>query len=327
MAQSKKKETDNRSVEKAASPKAVAEARKGRWTPYIIVSVVIIVILIVVGVFYYQEYVAPYRITIIEVDDTSINMRYFLKRTKLAGADPFTMLTALTNEQIIKLEAPQYIGDVTQEDIDQALRGIARGESETISESEFKEWYRQQLNETELSNSEFREHVATNLLAARLHEYLAARVPTVAGQVHLHAIIVETYEDAEKTRARWEAGEDFADLAREVSMDEQSGEEGGDIGWWPRGVNPWFDQGFNLSVGEVSQPLPTEVGFFLLMVSERADAREIDEDSLQVLRGKVLEDWLSVATQFHEVSYHGFNNGYDSETHAWINLQLAKMTE
>ena len=53
MVQSKKKGTDNRPEEKA--PRLKAEARKGRWTAYIIVSVVVIIILIVVGVFYYQE--------------------------------------------------------------------------------------------------------------------------------------------------------------------------------------------------------------------------------------------------------------------------------
>ncbi len=334
-----KKRADNKSVEKAPSTKATDEARKGRWTPYIIASAVIIVILIVVGVFYYQEYEAPYRITVITVDDTSINMRYFLKRAELAGADPFTILDVLTREQLIKLKAPQYVGEVTPEDIDQALREIARGESETISDSEFKEWYRQQLNETPLSDSEFREYVATSLLAARLHQYLAERVPTVAEQVHLHAMILETYEDAEEVRARWEAGEDFADLAREVSLDEESGGEGGDIGWWPRGINPWFDQGFSLSVGEVSEPLPyasdpyasdpssTEVVFYLLMVSEKADAREIDKEALEALRSMVLDDWLSAEMQFHEVKYYGFNNGFDSETHAWINLQLAKMAK
>jgi len=334
MVQSKKKRTDNRPVEKAPGSKATEEDRKRIPTGYIITaSVVVVVILIVVLVSLYLN-AAPFRTTVITVDDTSIKMNYFLKRTELHGADPFTMLDVLTKEQLIKLEAPQYVGEVTPEDIDQELRNIARGESETISDSEFKEWYRQQLNEVGLSDSEFKEYVATNLLRVRLHQYLAQRVPTVAEQIHLHGILLATYEDAEKTRARWEAGEDFADLAREVSLDEQSAEKGGDIGWWPRGISPWFDQGFSLSIGEVSEPLPyasdpsaTDLVFYLFMVSEREDARELDEDTLEALRSKVLDDWLSAEMQFHEVKYYGFNNGFDSETHAWINLQLAKMAK
>ena len=163
-------------------------------------------------------------------------------------------------------------------------------------------------------------------------------MPTVAEQVYLHAIFIDSYEDAETVRARWEAGEDFADLAREVSTDEVSAENGGEIGWFPYGV---FDDTFryavlNLDVGEVSRPIatdpeqetyatdPEQVTYALLMVSEKA-AREVDEDALAILQGKALEDWLMNEMQLHKVEFHGLNNGYDSETHAWINWQLQKM--
>ncbi len=329
MSQSKKKGTANRPAEKAPGSKATDRDQKGRWTTYIIIaSVVVAVILIIFGFFYNQEYVAPFRRTIITVDGTSIDMGYFLKRTRLASADPFAMLDTLTNELLIKQGAPRYVGEATPEDIERELRRIARGGSETISESEFKEWYRQQLNETGFSESEYREIMHTSLLAARLHEYLAERVPTVAEQVHLHIIPFETYEDAEKIRARWEAGEDFADLAREASVDELSREKGGDFGWLPRGVmESNFDYvAFSLSPGDVSEPQlytsesqPDEESYYLLMVSEKADARELDEDSLQRLRDRVLEGWLSEETKLHEINFN-----FNSEIYAWLNWQLSK---
>jgi len=264
------------------------------------------------------------------VDDTSINMDYFLKRTRLAGADPMEMLMRLTNEQLIKIAAPQYVGEVTPADIDQVLRGIASGESETISDSEFKEWYRQLLNEIDLSDSEYKELIATGLLRTRLHEYLAARMPTVAEQIHLHAILLETYEGAEKIRARWEAGEDFADLAREVSLDEVSGEKGGELGWLPRGILPYgFDEvAFSLTVDDVSEPLSymsdpetEEIFYYLLMVSEKAEAREIDEEPLQILKAQVLDAWLSAERKSpkHEIEWD-----FNSEINAWMNWQLSK---
>jgi len=314
-------------VRKAPGSKAVARDRKGRRTAFIIASAVITLILIIVGVSLYINS-APFRRTIITVDDTSINMDYFLKRTRLAGVDAMNMLEALTNEQLIKIAAPQYVAEVTPADIDQALRRMASGESETISEIEFKEWYRQLLNEIDLSDSEYREYVATGLLAARLQEYLGERVPIVTEQVHLYAILLETYEDAEEIRARWEAGEDFADLAREVSLDEVSGEKGGDLGWLPRGVLvSGFDQvAFSLTIGDVSEPLAyasdptsTEIFYYLLMVSEKAAAREVDEDSLQILKARVLDDWLLEEIKFHEVEWN-----FNSEIYAWINWQLTQ---
>ncbi len=328
MPQLNKTAPDSNPAGKAPGSKATAGDQKGRRTAFIIASVVIVLILIIVGVSLYIN-AAPFRRTIITVDDISINMDYFLMRTRLTGADSMEMLSVLTDEQLIKIEAPRYVAEVSPEDIDQELRDVARGESETISESEFKEWYRQLLNEIGLSDSEYKELVATSLLASRLQEYLAERVPTVAEQVHLHVIAVKTYDDAEEIRARWEAGEDFADLAREVSLDKVSGEQGGDFGWLPRGVLPssWFDEvAFSLTIGDVSEPLAyasdpmsTEIFYYLLMVSEKAEAREIDEDSLQILKAQALDVWLLEEIKFHEIEWN-----FNSEIYAWINYQLAK---
>ncbi len=334
MPQLNKTSPGNKLDGKTPGSKAIARDRKGRRTAFIVASVVIVLILVVIGVSLYLN-AAPFRRIIITVDDTSINMDYFLKRTRLAGVSPMEMLQRLTDEQLIKIEAPRYVAEVSPEDIDQELRRIASGESETISEDEFKEWYRQLLNEIDLSDSEYREIATMVLLTARLHEYLAERVPTVVEQVHLYAIVVKTYEDAEKIRARWEAGEDFADLAREVSLDEVSREKGGELGWFPSGVlNPTFDYvAFTLSVGDVSEivqyaadPTVEEMFYYLLTVAEKADAREVDEESLQILKAKALDDWLVKVKgmKLHEVEWHGLENGFDSETNAWINWQLSK---
>ncbi len=326
MPQLKKKSSGNNPAGKAPGSKAIDRARKGRRTAFIIASVVIVLILIIVGVSLYMNS-APFRRIIITVDDISINMDYFLMRTRLAGADSMEMLNTLTNEQLIKIEAPRYVAEVSPEDIDQELRGIARGESETISESEFKEWYRQLLNEIGLSDSEYKEIMATSLLAFRLHEYLAERVSTVAEQIHLHAVLLST-EEARKIWEKVEEGEDMDKLTREVWQNKQSEGEVDDLGWLPRGVLQYgFDEiAFSLAIGDVSKPLAyvsdptsTEIFYYLLMVSEKADAREITGDALQTLKDKVLDVWLLEEVKFHEVTWN-----YNSEIDAWINWQLAK---
>jgi len=329
MSQSKKKRTSSQSVDKAPSSQLVAKERRGKWTPYIIVAIfVALIVVVLLFTHYFSEDQRNLRLTVITVDDTTLRMDTFIERTRLAGADPMTMLEALTKELLIKLEAPQYVGEVSLEDIDQQLRAIARGQSETISESEFKEWYRQQLNETGLSDAKYREITTTGILGARLQLYLAERLSTVAEHVHLHAIVVKTYDEAEEVRARWEAGEDFADLAREVSLDEVTGENGGDLGWLPGGVmTDTFDYvAFSLTPGEVSEPVPyvsdpsspEDMAYYLFMVSEKA-TRELDENSLQVLRSTVLEEWLIARMEFHEIKYN-----FNSEIYAWINWQLSK---
>lgn len=325
MSQPKKRISQRKPAEKTPSPESTTGDRKGRWSVFIIAGLVVIIALSIFGVGYYQNYVAPFRRIIITVDDTTINMDHFLKRARLANLDPMTALEAITNEQLVILEAPNYGIEASPTDVDNELRRMARGESETISDSEFREWYRQLLNETGLSDSEFREIVTSGLLTIRLHQYLAERVSTVAEQVHLHVILLEGYEEAVEVRARWEAGEDFTDLAREVSLDEASKENGGDIGWVPRGISDWVDYwAFDLNLGEVSEPIMTteEGGFHLAMVSEKTDARELDADALEIVKSLALEKWLAAIRTSHKIEYN-----FNSEIYAWLNWQLAKDME
>ena len=317
--------------------KATPDEPKREWkTTFLIATVVLAIILIIVGVSYYMIYVAPFHRTVIAVDNISINMGYFIKRTKQADSDPLTMLGVLTNEMVIKAAAPKCGIEATPEEIDLVLRGTASSGNETITESEFQEWYRQLLNETGFTDAEYRDYIATNILTSRLQDQLAQEMPTSAEQVHLHSILLSSYDDAEKVRARLEDGEDFADLAREVSLDTKYKEAGGDVGWIPRGViyTGFDDTVFGLDIGVVSEPLiyvnpdPTSESeqefYYLFMVSEKSASREISADHLEILKGNALEDWLAEEQKLHKIVWSGIKDSFDSETNAWINYQVSK---
>ncbi len=340
MSQSRRPRSERRSEERSGGGDAAAKDHRGRWMRIIIAAVVLIIIGGIAVAAFYPTYIAPFRLTIITVDESSINMDYFLRISKITGADPFTTLNSLSEQLIIKIEAPKYGIEVSPEEIDQELRLIARGGSEFISESEFNEWYRQRLNQTNFSDEEYRDIIETGLLAAQLQEYWAARVSTVAEQVHLYGLFVETEKEAEEARARWAAGEEFIDLAVELAPDEETAASGGEMGWFPRGVmTAQFEyEAFNLTAGNVSQPIPifspdtdltsgrepTVLGWSLFWVKERTEARELDEASLQVIKSQALENWLISEMANHEVKYYGLKNSFDSETYAWINWQLSK---
>jgi foldase protein PrsA len=333
MPQAKRKKTVDQAPEPTATRLAVERERKGKQTAYIIVGLVVAVILIIFGVFYYQTYVAPFRRVIISVDTIQIRMDYFLQRTRLADSDPMSMLQSLTNEQLIKLGAPRYGITVTDQDIDQELRRMASGsDNTTTTEAEFKEWYRRLLNENKLSNSQYRELVGTSLIAARLQGYLAEHMPTAVEQVHLHLIQVATNEEALKVKDRLEAGESFAALAQELSQDTESKENGGDIGWIPRGVTSFDGVAFYLNINEVSDPIPYYAdasspvsAYFIIMVSEKADAREVEAKYLPTLQGLAFQNWLTEESEQHEHAWYGLDGGaFDPETLAWMNWQLAK---
>ncbi len=327
MPQAKKKPT-NKPPDKVPVTETRESSPLGRWTLVIIIAVFIGIIGLVVWITsYFSEDQSYYRLEVIEVDDLSISMDYFMKRIKTTGEDPMSMLDTLYKELLIKIEAPKYVGELTEADIDRGLRLAASGGSGDITDMEFKEWQRQQLNETGFSKDEFRDYIGTTILASRLQEYLADRVSTVAEQVYLHAIMVETYEEAQEARERWENGEDFNELSSELSIDTWMIENRGVIGWTPRGIDDLIDYTvFDLDIGDVSQPVSytgTD-SFYLFMVTEKEAARELDEDDLEIIKSKALNDWLIVIGKEHNVKFHGRNNGFDTATYYWVLSEISK---
>ena len=69
-------------------------------------------------------------------------------------------------------------------------------------------------------------------------------------------------------------GADFVAAAAEHSEDEGTAEAGGDLGFFPLGrmMPPLEDAAFSLPIGELSDPVRTELGFHILRVEERMEA-------------------------------------------------------
>ena len=326
MPQAARKRTTGARAENTESHLASQSERKAKRKAYLLTALVAAVVLLIVGIFYYQVYVAPFRQVIITVDGTSIRMDYFITRTKMAGTEPVAMLQQLTNELIIIEEAPKVGIVVSAQDIDRELRSMAAGGNEQVSENAFKEWYRQQLNQTQVSDTTYREVVENRLLADRLQEYQAQRIATVVPQAHVNAIFVSSEDAAKKVVARWKSGEAFAQLAREVSTDAASREKGGDLGWMPRGVSIFDATAFTLDVGKISDAFPYMTDpnsapsfYYVLLITEKADARQVDEQYLPMLRDQALGVWLKTEMTRHKISWN-----FNSEINAWLISQLAK---
>ena len=102
----------------------------------------------------------------------------------------------------------------------------------------------------------------------------------------------------------------------------------GELGWYTReALAPdlamvAFE---DLKIGEASNPLQVGDGNFGIFVVTKRAAREVDGDDLQRKKATVLDDWLADAFKTHKVEFHGFTNGYDSETDAWVIEQLEAM--
>ena len=82
-------------------------------------------------------------------------------------------------------------------------------------------------------------------------------------------LLTETEEDAAAAKARIDAGEDFAEVAREVSTG-PSGPNGGDLGWFGEGAMvPAFEEAvMALEPGEVTEPFQTQFGWHVATLKE-----------------------------------------------------------
>lgn len=84
----------------------------------------------------------------------------------------------------------------------------------------------------------------------------------------------EQYAQAETEAAgilaRIQAGEDFGELATELSDDAGTRAQAGELGWIGRGllVGPFEDTLYSMEIGEVAGPVETEFGYHLLMLEE-----------------------------------------------------------
>ncbi len=339
MSQSRSRQSGRRGARRTESPeiRIVYRNQISKKTAAIISTIVVAFIVIVIFVTNYFNLDSKYmRLNVITIDDISVNMDYFVKRAIFSGSDPMSLLSNIAKEKIVTLAAPELGIDVSDEVIDDRLREIARGTSDTISEEEFKEWYRQTLNESRLSDSEYRELVEINIISEIIRDAIAAQTPTKIEQIHSHSIMVPTEKEALEVKERLEAGEDFATLARELSIDGTTRDKGGDVGWTPRGIlNPQIEYDvWDMETGVISDPIifydiedPSNMeplGFYIFMVSERVDAREVDEDFLPTLYNNAFDAWYIEESKQHEIQYHGLYNGFDSEAYAWVNFQVSK---
>jgi foldase protein PrsA len=289
----------------------------------------LIAVLAIVGVFYYHAYIEPYKRVIITVDNAQIRMDYFLDRARMANVSGARdMVQPLTNELLIEEGVPQFGITVTPQDIDAQLRKMAAGDNGAISEAAFEEWYRQQLNETKVSDDIYRDVIKKSLLTARLEEYLGERMPTVVPQVHVSTIFVNTLDDANKVIARYNDGEDFAKLAGELSIDTDTKDKGGDLGWLPRGISIFDGTAFSLDVGKISVPLAYVTNaesppsfYYVLLVTEKSDARQIDDQYIEQIKANALSNWLDEQMKTHIIHWN-----LNSDIYAWLNSKLASST-
>src|SRR5690606_30362548 len=150
------------------------------------------------------------------------------------------------------------------------------------------------LEERALRRAYFAEQIATEVTPAAVQAAYDAMVAEFEPQEEVHArhILVATEEEADAVKAELEGGADFAELARERSVDPSAQQNGGDLGFFSRGmmVGPFEDAAFALTEpGQISEPVQSDFGWHVIQLqAERESAPPPFEQVAQQLQQRVM---------------------------------------
>jgi len=149
--------------------------------------------------------------------------------------------------------------------------------------------------QTGLSEADIRYLLESRLYREKLQAVLGADVPLTQEEVNARHILVADEATAQEVLGRLRAGEDFFSLAAEYSIDTSNNLEGGDLGWFGRGmmVAPFDEAAFNLPINEYSEPVETTFGWHIIQVMQRREAIRTASE-LETARAQALTDWLAV---------------------------------
>ena len=196
------------------------------------------------------------------------------------------VLDLLVEQELIRQEGTRQGVTVSDDEVNQSIDQMVAENGQDY----FNGW----LQSNYYTLDEFREVIRLDLLTNKLLEPVVSAVPTSAEQVHARHILVNTQDEATGILTRLQAGEDFAALAQQYSVDVTTRDSGGDLGWFPRGgllVPEVEDVAFSQQPGQVSGVVQSAWGFHIVQTLEFDPNRAIDFDTRQRLTEKAIDQW------------------------------------
>jgi len=279
-------------------------------------AIVVVAVLGLGAYGYYDANIRPKHERVLTVGDRDFSMaymerhlRYVIRTASATDAARYDANTALqtTIDKVLdaemeRLGAPSLGISVSEEEIDAEVREQLRIPEE--DREAFAAAYRKEVRDSGLEPDEYRAAVAAKLLNEKLKQHFRDQVPATADQVRARVIQVGTEEEAQKVLERLRAGEDFADLAAELSLDTSTKDNGGEMDWIARGGVAAEVEAvlFALEAGQLSEPLEVSGSFEIYQVLEKAVAREVTPDQRALMEDRLYAEWRTGISQGHAVT-------------------------
>lgn len=164
--------------------------------------------------------------------------------------------------------------------------------------------YQKFLTDNRLTDKDVRTTLAVKLRRDNMQTYLAAHTTSPTYQVLVRAMVLSSKSDADKILKQLQQGKaDFGTIAKQKSLDTNSKDKGGDLGWLARGqytmdvaqkvsgtVDNWiFDPARSLN--ELSPVLSENGTYHIVQIMGVDPSRAVDPAKLQDLKTNALTLW------------------------------------
>ena len=152
------------------------------------------------------------------------------------------------------------------------------------------------FDQVHMSRSDYYRLIAKPQVAReRVTDVLTADIGQTADQVHAEHILVATEELANQIyQDVTTGGQNFEDVAKAKSTDTSTAPNGGDLGWFSRGVMvaPFEDAAFSTPAGQIHAPVQTQFGWHIIKVLETESNRALTDDQISQLKTSTVNKWL-----------------------------------
>jgi parvulin-like peptidyl-prolyl isomerase len=215
--------------------------------------------------------IKPFRQPAAKINGTTYDMDYYIKMLELysKGQDATQTATMADNlinvmqyNQAVDRSAPELGISVSSDEVKSGMKTLALPDDKVYTDA-----------------------VGSMLLASKLvNDYFDKQVPASVEQVETQALFVESTDVADKVAARLSVGENFTALATEYSLEPITRDNGGNLGWLPKGFTDILlgnlgnsalkDIPFTLEPGQLSQPtfdgkVTKQLGYWVVQVTEK----------------------------------------------------------
>jgi parvulin-like peptidyl-prolyl isomerase len=265
-----------------------------------------------------QTIVDPTTGNTVKGDVTTLDMRYFVKLLRLytltsqgnttSSSFPYQVLQQIENDELVKRAAPGLAIYVSQDEVTAKINenlissaqsgGNSTGNitgNITQPQTDLGKIYKQWLDYVHLTDTEYRQVVEGTLLTQKLNDQITQSIPTEGKQAHVYAIVLANEGNATAVENLLKSGGNFTQIAEEYSTDETSRQNGGDLGWLPQGILiPELDKAaFSLPAGNISEPIVSTNGYYIIKVAEIDNNRPIEDQYRQMLASTAYNNWFT----------------------------------